>query len=203
MTPNPTPDDDLLLAVRYVLDECESGEREALEARLADDVQAQEALVEAVRIVSLLQSTPTCSEVGQTFLSAAEVGQTFLSAEPAVIRPRSAPWRKATLLAAGLLLAVTAMWLLTPSPSIPVVVAPDPTVEDPAVPESPALTHTWTALDPAVADDADESDPEDSPETLEAAREVPDWLLTAILVEEDDQATPVDGHMETDEETQL
>ena len=55
----------MLLAVRFVLNECQQTELAMFEARLADDPAAQTALVEAVQIVALLQATPCCDAIAR------------------------------------------------------------------------------------------------------------------------------------------
>ncbi len=182
-TANSTTDDDLLLAVRYVLNECDSAELAIFEARLGDDPAAQSALVEAVQIVALLQATPTCAELA-----------------PRHIRPVPAKrsWQVASLVAATLLVAVIAVWQSVPSLQFDHTVA----IND----ESPVLAQAWTALDPQVStsDDVDEvaevalvNESAD-----EVASDVPDWLLAAVMVEAE-QGQPDDHEMDLEEETQL
>ncbi len=178
-TANSTTDDDLLLAVRYVLNECNPAELAAFEARLGDDPAAQSALVEAVQIVALLQSTPTCAELA-----------------PRHFRPVPAQrsWQVASLVAATLLVAVVVVWQSMSSSQI------DHTVV--MTSESPVLAQAWTALDPQVStsDDADEVALVDD-SASEVASEVPDWLLAAVMAEAE-QGQP-DDHEEMEEGTQL
>lgn len=193
-TANSTTDDDLLLAVRYVLNECGAAELAAFEARLGDDSVAQVALVEAVQIVALLQATPTCAEVAPRPARA-------VSAKPV---PARQSWQVASLVAAALLVVVVAVWQSLPSSQF------DRTVVLDNVPpnESPALAQAWTALDPsAIAAE----DPDDAPadEVLlvddsgnDTASDVPDWLLSAVMAEAE-QGQPDDHDMDLEEETQL
>ncbi len=179
-TANSTTDDDLLLAVRYVLNECDSAELAKFELRLGDDPAAQEALVEAVQIVALLQATPTCAELA-----------------PRHIRPVPAQrsWQVASLVAATLLVAVVAVWQSMPSSQI------DHTIV--MTSESPALAQAWTALDPqsAMSEDADEVPLVDD-FADEVASDVPDWLLAAVIAEAE-QGQPDDHERDLEEETQL
>ncbi len=184
MTQNSITDDDLLLAVRYALNECDPAELAAFEARLGDDPSAQVALVEAVQIVALLQSTPTCEAI-----------------TPRLARRVSArrTWQVASLLAATLLVAVIAVWQSVPSSRIDHTVAMSN--------DSPVLAQAWTALDsPAsTTDDADEaSSVDDSADDSanEIASDVPDWLLAAVIAEAE-QGQPDDPDMDLVEETQL
>lgn len=186
MTANSIDDDNLLLAVRYVLNECDRNELAAFESRLADDSAAQQALVEAVQIVALLQATPICEPASR------------LQAARAVPLRRS--WQVASLLVAGLLVAVVMFWPAFPAPS------GHRTAEVPTVPlhtESPALAQAWTALDPHLItpDETDEAHSADDDNT-EPAYDVPDWLLTAVLVEEE-QGGSDENDMGIEEETQL
>ena len=181
-TANSTSDDDLLLAVRYVLNECHPTELALFESRLADDPAAQSALVEAVQIVALLQATPSC----EAFTRQSDLGAASVSGKP--VAPSRRSWQIASLVAAGLLVAVVLNWPAIPSPqdhrtvTIPSVIAPSVTLFTATnADEFPALAQAWTALDPdqIVSDETDpiDDDPEDS------ASDVPDWLLTAVLVE--------------------
>ena len=189
-TSNSTTDDDLLLAVRYVLNECGPTELAGFELRLGDDSAAQEALVQAVQIVALLQATPTC-EALEASLQAASA-----SRKPAAPARRS--WQVASLVAASLLASVAMFWPSRPAPQhnhIATVAAP------------PALAQAWTALDPHqfTPDETDEAHAVDeAPEEVasEVASDVPDWLLTAVLVEEEQGASD-ENDMDFEEETQL
>ncbi len=178
---NPT-DDTLLMAVRYVLNECDATELAAFEARLGDDPAAQEALVEAVRIVALLQKTPTCQSL-----------ESSLQAAPGRAAPARRSWKPAALVTASLLVAVAVIWQSRPATQNRQV----------AIHDSPALAQVWTTLDAdqIVAEVADEEATEDSADELETASDVPDWLLTAVLVEEANGQS--DDEMGFDEETQL
>ena len=195
-TANSITDDDLLLAVRYVLNECDRNELATFEARLADDPMAQAALVEAVQIVVLLQATPCCEAFAlesrplESSLQAASV-----SRKPAAPSRRS--WQIASLVAASLLVAVVLNWPTLPSPQDhPAITIATITNAN----ESPALAQAWTALDPdhITSDDADPID--DTP--VEVDSDVPDWLLTAVLVEAEQGATD-ENDQGFEEETQL
>ncbi len=180
--PNPT-DDTLLLAVLYVLNECDESEAVAFEARLGDDSAAQEALVEAVRIVAMLQSTPTCESL-----------ESSLQAAPGRAAPARRSWQTASLITASLLVAVAVIWQSFPSSQNHQV----------AIHEAPALAQAWTAFDAeqvVVAEPTDEETTEDSADELEPASDVPDWLLTAVLFEE--ASGESDDEMGFDEESQL
>ncbi len=179
-TANSPTDDDLLLAVRYVLNECDAAELAAFETRLGDDPAAQAALVEAVQIVALLQATPTCDELA-----------------PRLVRsvPARRSWQVASLVAATLLFAVVVVWQSVPSTQF------DHTVV--MTSESPALAQAWTALDPqpAMSEDADEAlTADDSAD--EVASDVPDWLLAAVMAEAE-QGESINHDMDLEEETQL
>ena len=193
-TAKTTSDDDLLLAVRYVLNECAPTELAAFEARLGDDPAAQVALVEAVQIVALLQATPTCEALESRSL---ESSLQAASASRKSAPPSQRSWQIASLVAASLLFAVVLNWPALPSPqdhhtaTIPTVTIPT---------ESPALAQAWTALDPHHII-SDESDPiDDAP--VEVTSDVPDWLLTAVLVEAEQGASD-ENDMDYEEETQL
>ncbi len=188
MTPNPTTDDDLLLAVRYALNECDPAELAAFEARLGDDPAAQVALVEAVQIVALLQSTPTCEALGSSRQAA--------SVSRRSVAPSRRSWLVATLLAATLLVAVIAVWQSIPSSRIDHTVA--------MTNESPALAQAWTTLDsPAsTTDEASSVDDSADDSAEEVASDVPDWLLAAVMAEAE-QGQPDASDMDLEEETQL
>lgn len=194
MTPNITSDDDLLLAVRYVLNECAPTELAGFEARLGDDSAAQVALVQAVQIVALLQATPTC-EALESSLQAASVSRK--PATPTRAAPAHRSWQVASLVAASLLFAVVLSWSALPSPQEHLAVTiPTVTIAN----ESPALAQVWTALDPHHIT-SDESDPiDDAP--VDIVSDVPDWLLTAVLVEAEQGASD-ENDMDFEEETQL
>ena len=186
-TVNSTSDDDLLLAVRFVLNECQQTELAMFEARLADDPAAQTALVEAVQIVALLQATPSCEAFArESHLQAASVSRKTSA-------PSRRSWKIAALVAAGLLVAVVLNWptplspqvhhtVSTPGAATPSDIAPSVTLFTITnADEFPALAQAWTALDPDQIT-SNESDPiDDAPGDI--ASDVPDWLLTAVLVE--------------------
>ena len=190
-TANSTTDNDLLLAVRYVLNECDRNELATFEARLADDPAAQAALVEAVQIVALLQATPCC----EAFALESSLQAASASRKPAAPSRRS--WQIALLVAASLLVAVVLNWPALPSPQDhhAITIATITNAN-----ESPALAQAWTALDPDHIT-FDEVDPIDDA-LLEVASDVPDWLLTAVLVEAE-QGASNDNDNGLEEEIQL
>lgn len=116
----PTPDHhieaeeaEFLLAVRYLLEECTPREVADFEARLATDSSAQESLVEATRIVVLLQSTTPCPLSRSSF-----TGETNTH-HAAVIRPNSHFWPHTAWIAAGLLAVLAISWqYLAPQSSL-------------------------------------------------------------------------------------
>lgn len=65
--------------------------------------------------------------------------------------------------------------------------------------ESPALAQAWTALDDVPTEVAD-ADDDLADETDDVAADVPDWLLTAVMVE---QGEVDENAQNLDEETQL
>ncbi len=199
---NSTSDDDLLLAVRYVLEECSAGELAAFEARLGDDPAAQGALVEAVQIIALLQSTPTCEESESSpWESSLQAASAPASRKP--LSPARRSWQVASLVAASLLACMAIFWSVTPAPF------GNQTVEAPiatSANDPPALAQAWTALDSHqfTPDEAGETDDAHSADddSAELASDVPDWLLTAVLVEEQ-QGHMDENDMDFEEETQL
>jgi hypothetical protein len=179
-TAKSTTDDNLLLAIRYVLNECDPNELAEFEARLGDDQTAQAALVEAVQIVALLQATPNCAE---------------LAPRPIRAVPARRSWQVASLVAASLLIAVVAIWQSRPSLPLDHSVA--------MTNESPALAQAWTALDPQIiaSEDIDEA-PTSHGSPDEIVSDVPDWLLAAVMAEFE-QRQPDDHDMEIEAESQL
>ncbi|RLS53808.1 MAG: hypothetical protein DWH91_13435 [Planctomycetota bacterium] len=164
----------------------------AFEAQLEDNLSAQSALVAAVQIVGLLQSTPTC----ETLSAAAPAAQPRTVTRGSVIPRRSPDWTLATAVA-GVAVAVSGFALLAPN-SRPM----------PRGGEAPALAQAWSELDAAQITAElpdDDSVPSVSTESTSAEavsdNDVPDWLLTAILVEE--EANQVGDELGHEEETQL
>lgn len=169
-------DDDLLLAVRYVTDECDPVEAAAFEDRLAGDTAAQNALVEATQIVALLKATPSCPE----FAPPRKQRQWGVG---------SGQW--GAILASCVVVAVGILWTLEPGNQRAGGVA--------MLGESPALAQAWTALDDVPTEVAD-ADDDLADETDDVAADVPDWLLTAVMVE---QGEVDENAQNLDEETQL
>lgn len=166
-------DHDLLLAVRYLTDECDSLESAAFEDRLADDESAQAALVEATRIVALLKATPDCPEA-----TISPVHQRTL-----------AGGRWGAILAASVVVGAGLLWVMESSRESSEVATLNP---------STSVAQAWTAL---ASSDSDQVDPDD--ELSESGEidvaDVPDWLLTAVMVQEGD----ADHEENVDSEGQL
>lgn len=189
--PRPT-DDQLLLAVRYVLNECSVDEAAALEVALAEDAAAQQALVEAVQIVSLLQSTPNCEAIAASQTSVVPVRP---------VRQWGAVARMAgALVAAGIVLGA----VVNLSPPRGPVAPLDLVATNPALPqvwsnlslESSLVSESADGMDEVSEDDADRM-----PGSQASTNDVPDWLLTAVLVEEESHDSGEE--MGLDEESQL
>lgn len=169
-------DNDLLLAVRYVTDECDAVEAAAFEDRLAGDTAAQNALVEATQIVAMLKATPSCPQFAQPMKKRQwGVG--------------SGQW--GAILASCVVVAVGILWTLEPGPEQSGGIA--------MLEESPVLAQAWTALADEPAEAADNDD-DMTEESNDVAADVPDWLLTAVMVE---QGEVDENAQNLDEETQL
>lgn len=156
-----TNDEDLLLAVRYLTDECDLIESHAFEARLADDESAQAALVEATRIVALLKSTPSCPQ--------------FVTPDKPQMR-RVGTGRWSAILASWFVVGVGLLWIMEPAQRSADVA----TLNTP-----PTLAQAWTELDSHEIENSDLDD-EISEASDGAAEEVPDWMLAAVMVQESD-----------------
>ena len=184
---NPTPhdnsnDEDLLLAVRYVTGECDAVEEAAFEDRLESDPAAQAALVDATRIVAMLKATPVCPEFAQPLPQASK---------PQQKRPWVGSGQWGAVLASCVVVTLGVLWTMESG-------AP-PTEGLVVLQESPALAQAWSAIDPEPVAAAD-ADDDLADESEELGADVPDWLLTAVMVE---QGEIEENAQDLDEETQL
>lgn len=184
---NPTPhdnsnDEDLLLAVRYVTGECDAVEEAAFEDRLESDPAAQAALVDATRIVAMLKATPVCPEFAQPLAQ---------STKPQQKRPWVGSGQWGAVLASCVVVTLGVLWTMESG-------AP-PTEGLVVLQESPALAQAWSAIDPEPVAAAD-ADDDLADESEELGADVPDWLLTAVMVE---QGEIEENAQDLDEETQL
>ncbi len=188
-SPNPAPDrpsDELVWeALRYYLQELDSQQHQEFQARLENDPLAQQALVEAVYLCQATQAAAAPWATVRTGASASVGASTW------------AAWATAAAVLCGALLL--GGWLLGWGSSG----SNSATGDDPSGTE--ALAQAWARLpvpkelaepetdpDPALQEEHWEEVPawetdSDLPETLPDATTVPQWLLAAVNLAEENE----------------